>query len=90
MKTNRQLHEEAAGMNLEDSFFAFNKINPDEIPDDELEKEAIRRFNAGEEPGWTTGICGFLQAGYGVLSDSGYWEFTLPAPAEQWSKKNNE
>lgn len=87
LKTNRQLHEEAAGMNLENSFFAFNKIDPDAIPEDELEREAMRRFFAGEEPNWTTGICEFLQAGYGECSSNGYYEFTLPYPAEQWSKE---
>lgn len=28
-KTNREAHEEAAGMGLEDAFFRFNKIDPD-------------------------------------------------------------
>ena len=30
-QTQRQAHEEAAGMRLSDSFFEFNNINPDEI-----------------------------------------------------------
>ena len=29
MTTNREAYEEAAGMNLEDSFFTFNRIDPD-------------------------------------------------------------
>lgn len=36
MKTNRQLHEEAAGMNLEDSFFTISGIDPDAIPASEM------------------------------------------------------
>jgi hypothetical protein len=27
--TNREAHEEAAGMNLDDSFFKYNNIDPD-------------------------------------------------------------
>lgn len=30
MKTNREVHEEAAGMGLAPQFFTFNKINPDD------------------------------------------------------------
>lgn len=104
MKTNRQLHEEAAGMNLENLFFAMNGIDPDAIPDDQYpskldiitkeeteafldkdnEHRAMVRFFNGEEPGFSSGICEFLTCGYGKLSDLGYWEYPLPAPAEQW------
>ncbi|MHC1758310.1 MAG: hypothetical protein AB9917_02130 [Negativicutes bacterium] len=37
-KTLRQVHEDAAGMGLEDSFFAVNGITPDELCDEEVEK----------------------------------------------------
>ena len=68
----------------------FSQMEEEEkLLDKEAEKEAMRRYFAGEDPGWTTGVCEFLQAGYGKLSDLGYWEFTLPAPAEQWQKKKD-
>lgn len=84
MKTNRQLHEEAAGMNLEDSFFTMNGIDPDAFPNDIEEMEAMCRYFAGEEPTFSTGICGVLTAGYGECCEYGYWEFPLPDPCEQW------
>ena len=31
--TNREYYEEAAGMGLDDMFFIYNNINPDEIID---------------------------------------------------------
>ena len=41
------------------------------------QQEAYRRFNAGEKPSWSTGICGGTTAGYGELDQNGYWEFPL-------------
>lgn len=35
-RTNRQVHEEAAGMNLDDAFFTFNKIDPDAVHVEEM------------------------------------------------------
>ncbi len=54
-----------------------------------LEAEALRRFFAGEEPTFSTGTCEFLTAGYGEISEFGYWEYPLPAPCEQWYKKKD-
>lgn len=44
----------------------------------EGQKEAIRRFKAGESPCWTHNIADQLTCGYGELSDLGVWEFELP------------
>jgi hypothetical protein len=46
--------------------------------------EAIRRFESGEKPGFSTGICESLTCGYGTLDDLGYWEF--PLPRKYWDK----
>lgn len=43
MKTNRQAHEEAAGMGLDNLFFWINGINPDAEY-----KESIRALNPSE------------------------------------------
>jgi hypothetical protein len=51
---------------------------------DDYETEALRRWESGEKPSFSTGICESLTAGYGKLDDHGYWEFQLPYPAEQW------
>lgn len=40
-------------------------------------QEAKRRWNEGEMPTFSTGICGSLTCGYGKLDESGYWEFPL-------------
>jgi hypothetical protein len=45
--------------------------------DEAAEQEALRRWHAGETPGFSTGICESLTAGYGKLDESGYWEFPL-------------
>jgi hypothetical protein len=54
------------------------------------EAEAVRRFNAGEKPRHSTGICGGHTCGYGRLDCNGYWQYSLPlsvylaaAPAPQ-------
>lgn len=40
--TNRQIHEDAAGMGLEDAFFRMNGIDPDERPGRKVERNAGR------------------------------------------------
>jgi hypothetical protein len=47
------------------------------------EREAIRRWEAGEKPSFSTGVCESLTCGYGRLDDSGYFEFPL-YPAERY------
>lgn len=42
------------------------------------EQEALRRLEAGEKPTFSTGICGNLTAGYGQLSQDGYFKYPLP------------
>lgn len=49
------------------------------------EKEAIKRFKIGIKPCYSTGICGSLTCGYGILDDYGYWEF--PLISKYWSKE---
>lgn len=61
--------------------------------DEESEKEAMKRFFAGEEPGFSH-LCldeenKPMTAGYGKLDDWGSWEYQLPMPAEQWQKKKD-
>jgi len=41
------------------------------------EYEAERRWNAGEYPKFSSGICGSITAGYGELDECGYWQFPL-------------
>lgn len=48
------------------------------------EHEALRRWNEGENPKFSTGICESLTCGYGKCNDLGYFEFPL-YPAEQYS-----
>lgn len=52
----------------------------DVISSTERKKEliAIQRWEAGEVPMMSTGICDTLQCGYGELDNNGYWEYTLP------------
>jgi hypothetical protein len=47
------------------------------------EEIAIKKWNAGIKPSFSTGVCESLTCGYGILDDSGYWEFPL-YPAEQY------
>lgn len=49
------------------------------------EQEALKRWEAGEKPGFSTGICESLTCGYGKLDEYGYWEFPL-YPAELFLK----
>lgn len=49
MKTNRQLHEEAAGMNLDDNFFLVNGIDPDAVPESE---KVVEYHNVQNEYGF--------------------------------------
>lgn len=50
-----------------------------------FEQEAIARWNNGEEPRFSSGVCDDLTCGYGELSQWGYWQFPL-YPAEKYSK----
>lgn len=50
------------------------------------EAEALRRWNEGQKPGFSTGICESLTCGYGHLDHLGYWEFPL-YPAEDYLNK---
>lgn len=43
----------------------------------ENQVEAIRRFEAGEKPSYSNGICESVTAGYGECDFYGYWEFPL-------------
>lgn len=45
---------------------------------DEAEAEAIRRYENGEKPCYSTGIDNSLTCGYGALNAEGFWEFPLP------------
>ena len=47
------------------------------------EQEALRRWEAGEMPTFSQGICETLTCGYGRLSHYGYWQFPL-YPAEEY------
>lgn len=47
------------------------------------EYEAKKRWEAGEEPSFSTGICENLTCGFGVYDDYGYFEFPL-YPAEEY------
>jgi hypothetical protein len=77
--TNREAHEEAAGMGLDDMFFRFNKIDPDalmridvEFAIEQMQREydddtAPRHFNQGQRYG--------IEIGYrAALADVGFWD----------------
>lgn len=53
------------------------------------EYEALKRYEAGIEPGFSIGVCEFITCGYGKLNSSGYWEFPL-YPAEKYIHANNK
>lgn len=53
------------------------------------EQEALRRWAAGEEPGFSSGVCDSLTCGYGKLDHNGYWEFPL-YPAEEYLELCNQ
>ena len=53
------------------------------------EYEAQRRWNAGEHPKFSSGICGSITAGYGQLDQNGYWQFPL-YPGEQYLNLQKE
>lgn len=38
---------------------------------------AYTRYEQGESPCYSSGICGTVTAGYGILDPHGYWEFPL-------------
>lgn len=54
------------------------KVEEDTPKYSESQIEAIRRFEAGEKPGYSSGIDEALTCGYGELDDYGFWEFPLP------------
>jgi hypothetical protein len=57
------------------------KSNWPDLSDAEIdanEKEAIRRFNAGEPFGGSTNIAEQPTYGYGRLDDYGFWEYQIP------------
>ena len=47
------------------------------------EHEAELRWQSGQRPSFSTGICESLTCGYGKLDYNGYWEFPL-YPAEDY------
>ena len=57
-----------------------------ELEDMVKEYEALRRWNAGECPSFSSDIAEFLTCGYGKLDGYGNWEFPL-YPAEDYCKK---
>lgn len=60
------------------------------MPYDKFEIEAIRRFESGENPQISTGICESVTMGYGDLDEWGYWEFSLPSKFHPgWIKEFN-
>lgn len=50
------------------------------------EKEALVRWERGEKPSFSTGVCESLTCGYGELDPYGYWQFPL-YPAEAYLSK---
>ena len=48
--------------------------------------EAKQRFAAGEKPGYSQGLCGFVTCGYGRLDSAGYWQFPLYPLADEINK----
>lgn len=57
-----------------------------ELEDMVKEYEAIRRWNAGELPSFSSNIAEFLTCGYGKLGSYGEWEFPL-YPAELYAER---
>lgn len=49
------------------------------------EQEALKRWEAGKMPTFSTGVGDELTCGYGALDEYGYWEFPL-YPAEKYLK----
>lgn len=45
---------------------------------------AIKMFQDGFNPSISSGICGSLTVGYGILDENGYWEYSLPSA--YWTK----
>lgn len=43
-----------------------------------LEKFTCKFCDEGDEPSFSTGICGSTTAGHGRLDDFGYWEHPCP------------
>lgn len=60
-----------------------------ELVDTVREYEALKRWESGEKPTFSTGICESLTCGYGKLDEYGYWEFPL-YPAEKYLELNRE
>lgn len=61
----------------------------DPLYDFACECEALTRWERGEKPFFSMGVCESLTCGYGKLSDSGYWEFPL-YPAEKYNNLLNK
>lgn len=53
------------------------------------EYEAQQRWKAGEQPGFSSDIGGFITCGYGKLDDYGIWQFPL-YPGEYYLKQLNK
>lgn len=47
------------------------------------ECEALTRWQNGERPHFSQGICGFMTCGYGKLDHNGYFQYPL-YPAEKY------
>lgn len=60
-----------------------------DLEDMVCEYEAIQRWEAGQDPSFSTGVCESLTCGYGRLDDYGYFQFPL-YPAEKYSMLTRE
>ena len=52
-----------------------HQLQYNSMPDNQV--EAFRRFESGEKPSYSTGICESITAGYGKCDYYGYFEFPL-------------
>lgn len=52
---------------------------------EECEIEAYKRYDSGEKPMYSRGICDYITAGYGKLDAYGYWEFPLVVNQEDYT-----
>lgn len=69
--------EEIVLKNMIHNYEVFTKYHWTEAQEKESERIAIERFNSGEKPSYSTGICENITCGYGRLDPCGYWEFPL-------------